>query len=40
MRFLLSLAICLTTAGYGAAAGADLDELEQQAIAAAVAAAE
>ncbi len=40
MRFLLSLAICLTTAGYAAAAGADLDELEQQAIAAAVAAAE
>jgi serine protease Do len=40
MRFLLLLAICLAPASYAAAAGADLDELEQQAIAAAVAAAE
>jgi serine protease Do len=40
MRFLLLLAMCLAPAGYAAAAGADLDELEQQAIAAAVAAAE
>lgn len=39
-RFLLLLAMCLTPAGYAAAAGADLDQLEQQAIAAAVQAAE
>jgi len=40
MRFLLLFVMCLAPAGYAAAAGADLDELEQQAIAAAVDAAE